>query len=259
MMKSAFRDIVSSARDLYDYWAFTRNSANHLFRGVYSSYSEAQAALPAGALKGFDHQSVAEFFVDTHFNFNPSDYPILFWLSRILEPGQLLFDYGGGVGQCFYLYQKFLTLPEGLRWRVCDVEAMAECGARVAAERHMSGIEFTTRFADAAGASIFFTAGTLHYIEKDLSAMLRELPQLPRHVLINRVPMYEGETYYTIQHSEHSFVANKVMNIEGFIRGMEGLGYTKLDQWYLPRTLKIPFHPERYVSSYRGFYFCLNG
>jgi hypothetical protein len=40
---------------------------------------------------------------------------------------------------------------------------------------------------------------------------------------------------------------------------MEGLGYTKLDQWYLPRTLKIPFHPERYVSSYRGFYFCLNG
>jgi putative methyltransferase (TIGR04325 family) len=217
-----------------------------------------QPSLPR-CIRLLNHQSVAEFFVDTHFVFNPSDYPILFWLSQILQPGQLLFDFGGGVGQCFYLYQNFLSFPDGLRWRVCDVEAMAECGARVAGEKQAAGIEFTTRFADAAGASVFFTAGTLHYIETDLSAMLRELPHLPTHVLINRVPMYEGETYYTVQHSEHSFVANKVMNLDGFVRGMEGLGYEKVDQWYLPRTLKIPFHPERFVSSYRGFYFRLKG
>jgi putative methyltransferase (TIGR04325 family) len=258
MIKTTFRGLASSARDLYDYWSFVRSSANHRFRGVYGSYSAAQAALPAEGLQGFNHQSVAEFFVDTHFVFNPSDYPILFWLSQILQPGQLLFDFGGGVGQCFYLYQNFLHLPDGLRWLVCDVEALAKRGAQVAEEKK-AAIEFTTRFADAADASVFFTAGALHYIEAELSAMLADLPRLPRHVLINRVPMYEGETYYTLQHSEHSFVPNKVMNMDGFIRGMEDLGYEKVDQWYLPRTLKIPFHPERYVNSYRGFYFRRKG
>jgi putative methyltransferase (TIGR04325 family) len=255
-MKATLKGLASSARDLYDYWSFTRNSANHRFRGVYDSYRAAQAGSPAKGLQGFDHQSVAEYFVDTHFVFNPSDYAILFWLSQILRPGQMLFDFGGGVGQCFYLYQNFLRLPEGFRWLVCDVEALAQRGAQVAQEKK-AAVEFTTRFSDAASASVFFTAGALHYIEADLSEMLSELPGLPAHVLINRVPMYEGETYFTVQHSDHSFVPNKVMNMSGFVRGMEDLGYEKVDQWYLPRTLKIPFHPERFVSSYRGFYFRL--
>jgi hypothetical protein len=33
------------------------------------------------------------------------------------------------------------------------------------------------------------------------------------------------------------------------------LGYTTVDQWTLPRSMHIYFHPERDVPNFRGFYF----
>jgi len=251
------RSLISTARDLYASLSFKRHGANHRFKGVYRSYSEALAAVPAQAFQGFDHKSVAEFFIDTHFVFQPADYPVLFWLSQILEPRQLLFDYGGGVGQSFYLYQNYLRFPEGMRWMVFDLEALVEAGRRLGEEKKAQGLGFTTNFHDAQDATILLTTGALHYIEPDLSASLAELPKAPKHVLVNRVPMYEGEPYYTVQHSEHSFVPNKIMNLDAFVLSMQKLNYEKVDQWYLPRSVRIPFHPECFVSSYRGFYFRL--
>jgi putative methyltransferase (TIGR04325 family) len=87
--------------------------------------------------------------------------------------------------------------------------------------------------------------------------MLAGLEELPHHILINRVPLYDGEAYYTVQRSRHSYVVYKVMNLAAFIRGMEELGYEKVDQWYLSRFLRIPFHPQSFVANYWGFYFRL--
>ena len=67
--------------------------------------------------------------------------------------------------------------------------------------------------------------------------------------------MYDGEPYYTVQSSKHSYVAHKVGNTAEFVREMEALGYETVDQWQLPRSLHVPFHPERFVSNFRGFYF----
>jgi putative methyltransferase (TIGR04325 family) len=259
MITASARAVSSVLSDLYAYWCFDRPATiHHRYRGVYSTRSAAATAVPASALQGFDHSSVAEFFVDTFFVFNPSDYPNLFWLSNILQPGQTLFDFGGGVGQCYYLYQRFLHFPEQMRWVVCELQSFLDRGRQLAKERDAHGIEFTTRFQDGDGAAVFLSNGALQYIEADLGDMLAQLGTLPRHVLINRVPLYEGETYYTVQKSRHSYVPYKVMNLAAFIRGMERLGYEKTDQWYLPRYLRIPFHPQNFVANYWGFYFRLN-
>jgi putative methyltransferase (TIGR04325 family) len=257
MITASIRAVSSVFRDLYGYWCFDRPTHIHRYRGVYSTHAAAAAAMPAGELHGFDHASVAEFFIDTHFVFNPSDYPNLFWLLSILKPGQTLFDFGGGVGQCYYLYQRHLRLLEQMRWMVCDLEAFIEPGRQFAKENKANGIEFTTDFQDAKGAAVLLSNGTLQYIETDLSQMLAGLEELPHHILINRVPLYDGEAYYTVQRSRHSYVVYKVMNLAAFIRGMEELGYEKVDQWYLSRFLRIPFHPQSFVANYWGFYFRL--
>jgi putative methyltransferase (TIGR04325 family) len=257
MMKKLIRSVASTARDLHGYWSFHRTAGRHRYRGVYSSYSEAAAAMPAKSLKGFDHESVAEFFVDTNFIFNPADYPVLFWLSQIVAPWQRVFDFGGGVGQCFYLYRQFLHFPEGLRWLVCDLQAFAHRGERLAREKEVSALEFTTAFADADGAEVLFTGGALHYMEMDLSELLSGLNQPPKHVIIQRVPMYHGPTYYTVQHSEHSYAPYKVMDVGTFVRGMEALNYEKIDEWHIPRAMRIPFHAQRAVPHFWGFYFQL--
>lgn len=255
MSKQWLRDAGGFLHDLYDVWVFNRRGKSRRYRGVYRSYQAAQAAMPQGRLQGFNHNTVADFFAETHFVFNPSDYPVLFWLAQLLKTAHTIFDFGGGVGQCYFLYKRYLHTPGDVEWIVCEVESQALRGAELAKEAGASSLRFTTRVEEAAGCDVFFTAGVLHYLEPDLSALLAGLPQLPKHVLVNRVPLYEGEAYYTVQRGEHSYLVHKVMNLDAFIRGMEELGYEKVDQWYLHRSIRIPLHPERSVRYFWGFYF----
>lgn len=255
MISSPARALVSTVHDLHDSWAFRRNGGSYRFKGVYSTYNQAEAAMPSETLHGFDHEIVADYFAETHIIFNPSDYAVLFWLSGLLPSAQPLFDFGGGVGQAFYVYQSFLNLPDHMRWIVCDVEALAKRGRRLADERQANGLDFTTDFAACNGAAIMLTTGVLQYVEADLPELLAGLSDPPEHVLINRVPMYDGESYYTIQHAHHSYAPYKVSNLHAFIRNMESTGYEKVDEWYLPRSLRIPFHPAQFVPCYHGFYF----
>jgi putative methyltransferase (TIGR04325 family) len=272
MVKQGIRSLLIAAYDLYSCATFHQYGANHRYKGVYGSFAEALKTVPKDQLKGFDHPEVAEFFLSAQDVFNPHDYPLLFWLSRVLESSAssdphsgaalpkknpLIFDFGGSLGQTFYAFNRHLHFPEGLRWRVCDLEAAVTRGRELAAEKNVTALEFTTNFADASGADVLLTAGALHCMEEDLSTLLAGLPKRPPHLLINRVPMYKGETYCTIQHNDHSYVANKIMNREAFIRRLEDLGYVLVDRWFINRTIRIPFHPERLVEEFSGFYFRL--
>jgi putative methyltransferase (TIGR04325 family) len=227
------------------------------YRGVYASYEAAMAALPPGQSDGFDTPVVTDFFLKSQFMFNPGDYPVLLRLQQILREGNSVFDLGGGFGQCYYAYQGFLHFPAGVRWVVCDVEGFARLGETVANERKVDALRFTSDRKAAEGASIYLTNGALHYIEQDLSEILSELPTKPRHVLVNRIPTYDGEPYYTVQNGIRCYLAHKVMNTRQFIEGIEKLGYERVDQWSLPRSLRVPFHPKQFVPHYQGFYFVL--
>lgn len=255
MIQRWLREAGEFLRDTYDVAVFNRPNKFRRYRGVYSSFAAAQAAMPAGQIHGFDHGSVADFFVDTHFVFNPSDYSVLFWLSQLLDGTRTICDFGGGVGQCYYLYKHYLPALENVEWTVCEVEAMVERGKELARESGLPALRFTTRFEDTSGCDILFTAGALHYLDQDLPDLLAKHSELPKHILINRVPLYEGEKFYTVQKGEHSYVAHKVMNLKDFIEGIERLGYRKVDQWYLQRSIRIPLHRDRTVQFYWGFYF----
>ena len=256
-MKRMLQRTLAVARDLYTYRYFNSQEKAPRYRGVYSSFAAAESAIPKGRPEGFDLEAVPDFFIGKQFLFNPNDYPVLLWLSQALEPGTRVFDLGGGFGQCYYKYQEFLRYPEGLQWQVCDVKPFMTRGPEFSSKQNVTNLSFTTERGAADGSSIYLTNGALQYIEPDLPEILAQLSSRPRHVLVNRVPMYDGEPYYTVQSSMHSYVAHKVGNISQFVRSMEALGYEAVDQWQLPRTLHVPFHPERFVPNFRGFYFRL--
>jgi putative methyltransferase (TIGR04325 family) len=251
--------IFGAAHDVYTYRYFDDPRKAPRYRGIYPTYRAAEEALPKGKLQGFNVETVPEYFFKNEFALNPGDYPVLFWLSQILKPGSRVFDLGGGLGQCYYAYQDFLQFPSEIRWTVCDVESFLSRGPELAREREAPNLFFTTEPQQADGVQIFLSNGALHYIEPDLSEILSRLEALPQHILINRVPMYSGEPYYTQQNTPHSYSVNKVMNESQFVQGIEGLGYEQVDRWKLPRTLHVPFHPERFVANFRGFYFRLSG
>jgi putative methyltransferase (TIGR04325 family) len=263
MLRQLIKPALGIARDTYALYAFRRSDQMNRYQGFYPTYAAAKAALPPGKPEGFDSDDVADYFLASHPEMDASDYPVLFRLVQILAPGYTVFDMGGGLGQCYYAYRKYIHFPSGLRWLICDVHAFIRRGREIARERNAEALEFTQDWQDADGASIYLTNGTLQYLEPDLADILGGLCNKPQHVLVNRIPTYEGELYYTVQRGRHlrqhspRYFPYKVMNTGQFIHGMEKIGYKKIDQWNLPRDLHVPFHPQRYVSNYKGFYFNL--
>lgn len=249
------KTIIRVARDLYTYRYFNDSRRAPRYRGVYPSFRAAEAALPKNKPRGFNLDQIPQYFMEVESTLNPRDYPILFWLSQVLRPHATVFDLGGGFGQSYYCFQNFFSFPEGVRWVVCDVESFVAPGAELARKRNASRLTITTDPRMADGAQIYLTKGALQYIEPDLRDLLRQLASKPEHILVNRVPMYNGEPYFTQQNSNHSYAVNKIVNELQFVREIEDLGYEKIDAWSSPRTLHIPFHPDRFVSGFKGFYF----
>ena len=199
---------------------------------------------------------MAKFFIDTHFVFNPSDYPNLFWLLSILQPGQTLLDFGGGVGQCYYLYQRLLRYPEQMRWLVVRWRPSSNPAGnwrsktrqRDLPSRPISQMRTKPRF--------FLPMGACNHRNGSLPVAGRARDAAPAYLDQSRSSLRRG-TVLHVQKSQHSYVPYKVMNLAAFICGMEELGYEKVDQWYLFRFLRIPFHPRNFVTHYWGFYFRL--
>jgi putative methyltransferase (TIGR04325 family) len=243
-------------RDFVNERRFHRPGGDPVYSGMYPTYDAAFQSMPGHGIAGFDDSSAVNFFLNHHFDLNQFDYPVLYWLGRIYRPGDSIFDFGGGLGQCRYAYQPYLDLSESSRWLVCDVPALVAKGKELAAERSQNNLHFTTELQDASATTLFLSNGALQYLHADLPELLKTVAILPEHILINRIPAFDGQAYYTVQRTRHgSYTPYRIVNKKTFISGIEFLGYRLRDTWEVQRSLYVNFHPESYVPTYAGFFF----
>jgi len=261
-----FDRLFLSIPKVSDYYAYYRLFPKNVtaYRGVYDSFSSAMRAIPSDVMAGYsqpfisEHKSVAELTARSEIGvLHLIDYPVLFWLKSALADGPKLFELGGNVGLAYYAYSRVLKYPGGLRWLICEIPEVANAGRKLATEFRAKDLTFTTRFSEADGADIFLTSGTLQYLEETLPELLATLRLKPKHLLIQHVPFYEGETFTTLQNIGYAYCPYKIQNCTEFIKGLIALGYTTIDRWKIDRSCSIPFHPERFVPAYHGFYFRL--
>ncbi len=225
------------------------------YRGVFQSFAEAEASAPSRRI-GFNHSELANIYEDRMDKVFPSDYPVLFWLSRAFLDSSSVFDFGGHVGIAFYAYRKYLEFPADLRWRVCDVADIAKAGQMLANTNGHSKLTFTTEFSDAHGFDILLAAGSLQFVEAPFSDKLRGLERRPRHILINKLPLHDGASFVTLQNTVHSFNPYKVENRRKFIDSVVSEGYELIDTWEnADLSCRIPLHPEHSIKAYTGLYF----
>jgi putative methyltransferase (TIGR04325 family) len=186
-----------------------------------------------------------------------SDYPALFWLRDIAASSCLkVFDFGGGVGQTFVSFSRLIPDDRLTSWTVQDLpEVILQAGEYFPTDTP-GKIEFTSSLADASDCNVLYVAGALHYWERPMSDLLRELGASPTHVIINRSPMRaEGESYCTVQEGNYWAVACKVRSLDSLKDEMKSEGYEMVDSWEDPeKSLKLPWLPA-YSCSYRGAYF----
>jgi putative methyltransferase (TIGR04325 family) len=225
--------------------------------GVFGSFEEAQRSSPKTRPLGFDVPEYADHHLDRMQKVLPYDYPILFWLRAAFAGGaRRIFDLGGNVGVHYYGYQKYLTYPEGLAWTVCELPALIAKGKAIAAEKGAPHLAFTERLEDIDGYDVVLAAGVLQYIEfPSLSELVAKAKRKPKHVFVNKVPLYDGESFVTLQNVGLTSLPQHVYNRKEFVSAFVSLGYEVVDQWEVPGfTSMIPSRPEKSVTEYSGLY-----
>ncbi|HJW56724.1 MAG TPA: TIGR04325 family methyltransferase [Burkholderiaceae bacterium] len=239
---------------------FAENRSANLFRGIFSSFAEAQASIPVKRSAGYNNSTAASLYLDRAQRVFPSDYPVMFWLDKLIAPSRCrILDLGGHVGVSYYAYRNYLDYPEQLRWIVHDVPAVMERGKKIAKEKdNAKQLGFCDRFEDCGSPDILFSIGTLQYLPDTLPERLATLERLPQHLLLSLLPIHMSESFYTLQSIGPSYCPYRIFARDGFIQGFESLGYSLVDWWECPeKNCIIPFHPRRSLDRYFGFLFSL--
>lgn len=233
----------------------------NLFYGVYPDFAAATRDMPRTKPAGYDNPEPAAMYGDRLTRVFPADYPVLFWLDRLVKTERSLFDFGGHVGIAYYSYRRYLKFSDDFKWTVYDVPAVREHGRKLAAEKRATGLGFADAVSGADGHDVFLASGALQYVESpDLAGMIGALGNPPRHVIVNKTPVHDSYRFVTLQNIGTAFCPYQIFKRSEFLEAMTHLGYRLVDSWAnAETTCPIPYQPGRSVEAYSGFYFTKTG
>lgn len=229
--------------------------------GVFATFEQARKILPKSP--EFNSRDLAEEYAEVRMHRNFAyDYPVVYWLSNAFrQRAKTVFDIGGSVGVHFYAYQKIMSYPAGLRWTVCETPQIVAVGREIALQTPGAGLSFTDTLHSAyLDSDIWISAGALQYIEHgQISSLLAACERKPVHIILNKLPMYDGDDFVSTQNlGKECYAPFYVYNKRRFIGNVIALGYEVVDTWSVPeRDLYLPGHSERSFSSFTGIYFRL--
>jgi putative methyltransferase (TIGR04325 family) len=227
-------------------------------RGIFNTFEEAWAAARGSTYAGHDHPDYIKSHLEFSKSLRPSDYAVLYWLSRV-SPGELhIFDFGGNVGNLYYSYLAYLRRePRIVDWTVLDLPKTVDEGRRIAAERGVDELQFTNSVESFSKSHVLLVSGAFHYWEKSVQAFLEQFPHQPEHIILNRTPVHETEPpFITVQYKKSYAVPCVVRNAGEMLSAFTAMGYATVDRWpALELSLRMPLFPNRTVPHYSGFYF----
>jgi putative methyltransferase (TIGR04325 family) len=239
----------------YRYKFNTASGPVRLFNGIYPDFPSALRDIPANRLQGFDNRASALLLAHERFRICPFDYPIMFWLQKLLPECKLLFDLGGNVGTSYFGYRKYMQYPSTLTWLISEVPAVAALGVQIAREESATNLCFTTSLDELPRADILLAAGSLHFIEKPFE-LLRSAAALPPHVLLNKVPLRDLPAAVTLHNMGSAMCPYHLFNRTQFLTNFQALGYELVAEWETPDlSARIPLFREHSIRAYTGFYF----
>ncbi len=260
-MKKLLSRIQTFLNDIETYIFFNKKYGS--FKGVYKDFEEANSKLPINTKKGYNNLDSAErllnFVEESKKQIFEHEYPPFFWLNNIIngcnKTNIKIFDFGGAYGWHFFKIAKY-SKNNNFSWTVYDVEEII----KIAKDKFEGDrLKFTTNFEEVNNSDIFFSSGAIQYAEEfSLSISLSQLQAKPKHILLSRLPMQDSvKQFVTLQNASSSFNPQYVFNRKDFISSLENIGYELVDTWRGYDSCHIPFHKNKSIQFYTGFYFKL--
>ncbi|MBN8607622.1 MAG: methyltransferase, TIGR04325 family [Caulobacterales bacterium] len=230
-------------------------------KGAYVSYEAAMASRRDGRMAGYDHP---ELMTAEHVNrmsvILSWDYAILFWLDRLLPLVDRLIDAGGHVGTKYRAFRSVLEIKPDFEWIILEIPSAVEQGRLLAEREGLDSLRFETEACETPPADLLLASGLLQYYPGEFSVLLRQLPKLPTHVLVNKVAVRSGRAVFTMQKIGPSRVPYQIRDRQAFLDDVRSLGYEIVHEWDIPQLAHtIPTHPELGASQSAGFYFRRTG
>jgi len=170
-----------------------------------------------------------------------------------------LIDAGGHMGTKYRAFRPLLSLDGSFRWIVYDLAAIVRAGRSLAERDGLTGLSFVDRIEDAGATPLFLGSGLMQYLDMPLSDLLKRLPSLPPHLILNKVALRKGGAVVTLERIGKTHVPYHMRDEATFIDDVTRLGYRLVDRWSIPSLSHvIDTHPELGRSESAGFYFRLD-
>lgn len=231
------------------------NNVN-LFLGVYPDFASATADAPTSKPLGYDNEAPAsaEMYRFRMQAIAPCDYPVAFWLARLMQPGQTLLDFGGHVGVLYYALTRYLNFPESFGWEIYDVPAVIREARQFAASNHGSErLSFYDDLSQADPCELMLFSGSLQYVEEPLSSIVGRLKSRPNYLLINMLPVHPTQAYVTLQNIGTAICPYRIYSASEIVEEVQKLGGEVIDEWKnTDKACPIPYHEAQSLDYYRG-------
>ncbi|WP_341367367.1 methyltransferase, TIGR04325 family [Yoonia sp. BS5-3] len=227
------------------------------FTGVWQSRDAASAACPT---KGYDDQGIADISFDLMCKRAVWDYPLLFWLNRLLPDHPAVLDAGGHMGTKYIAFSDLLDLT-GTRWTVFDLPGIIEAAqARQSAGDIPAQITFASQQEGLEACDLLICSGLLQYLDKPFADFVGGLKEAPKYILLNKVATREGRAMFTSERIGQNRVPYHIRDRQLWEAEMGAMGYDVIDRWTIPELGHvIPTHPWYGRSESRGYVLKLRG
>lgn len=224
------------------------------FAGAYRDRAAANLAFRRSRSHGYDDENIADVSFDVMCQRAVWDYPVLFWLARLLPDFPAVLDAGGHLGTKYIAFSDLLELGD-VRWTTYDLPGIVRAArARQAAGELPAAIDFVDRVQDAPAADILLGSGLLQYLDAPFPEFLARMKHRPAYILLNKVAVRDGPGIYTIERIGKARVPYQIRNRVCWESEIAAMGYQVLDSWVI-RDLGhvIPTDPWLGRSESRGY------
>ena len=221
------------------------------FSGVWQTRP---AASMACGTAGYDDEGIADVSFDLMCVRAVWDYPIIFWLKRLLPDHPTVIDAGGHMGTKYIAFSDVLNLRD-VRWTVYDLPGIV---AAARARQGTGGIPQAIGFEhalDALGsADVLIGSGLLQYLDRPFADFVGALDEKPKHILLNKVATRDGPSIFTAERIGCNRVPYQIRNRNSWEAEIAAMGYDIVDSWTIPELGHvITPHPWLGRSESRGY------
>lgn len=225
------------------------------FSQVFETREAAIASLPREQRSGYDDANIAEVSFLQMCQRQSWDYPLLYWMQKVLPEVPVVVDAGGHLGTKYIAFSEVIDLTR-TKWVVYDLPGIISAARTKQGQDALpAAITFVDNTDALPDSDLLIASGLLQYLDLSFAAFVGQLGHRPKYILLNKVAMRDGPGLFTVERIGAGRVPYQVRSKAQWEQEVAEMGYQIHDTWSIPNLGHvISTHPWLGRSESRGYF-----